>query len=273
MFKVACLNFYGKTKGIIKIKRVGEYQDYEKGGLRMSDLETMITALRLAWIPRLLNKAHPNWKTVPNYHLKKWGGLDFLLLCNYRMKDFEFLPRFYHDILLFFDELKMLYGYKGISDLLLFNNRDILVDEKPFFFQEWFAARIKTIMDLLDTDGQFLSFPDLKAKFSLPETSFLHYYQVVSTIPNFLFKRAKELILSSIEIPLDEVTSFHLDESTTINLLTIKSKDFYWLLINKIHTGLHAGRKRWTKSVPSSSINWQKVFSTIGKCSKEKKTM
>ena len=56
-----------------------------------------------------------------------------------------------------------------------------------------------------------------------------------------------------------------------INLLNIKSKDFYWLLINKIHTGLHAGPKRWTKSVPSSSINWQKVFSTIGKCSKEKK--
>lgn len=149
---------------------------------------------------------------------------------------------------------------------------DILNDEKPFFFQEWFAAGIKTIMDLLDTDGQFLSFPDLKAKFSLPKTSFLHYYQVVSAIPNFLFKRAKELILSSIEIPLDEVTSFHLDESTTINLLNIKSKDFYWLLINKIHTGLHAGPKRWTKSVPSSSINWQKVFSTIGKCSKEKKT-
>ena len=51
-------------------------------------------------------------------------------------------------------------------------------------------------MDLLETDGQFLSFPDLKSKFSLPKTSFLHYYQVVSAIPNFLFKRSKELILS-----------------------------------------------------------------------------
>ena len=100
------------------------YQDYEKAGLRMSDLETMITAQRLAWIPRLLNNGHPNWKTVPNYHFKKWGGLDFLLVCNYQMKDFELLPRFYHDILLFFDNLKTLYyGHKGISDLLLLNNR------------------------------------------------------------------------------------------------------------------------------------------------------
>ena len=83
--------FLWKNKGD-KIKRVGVYQDYEKGGLRMSDLETMIKALRLAWIPRLSNNSHPNWKTVPNYHLKKWGGLDFLLLCNYRMKDLNFYP-------------------------------------------------------------------------------------------------------------------------------------------------------------------------------------
>ena len=77
--------------------------------------------------------------------------------------------------------------------------------------------------------------------------------------------------MSFIEIPLDEVTSFHLDESTTINLSNIKSEDFCWLLINKIHAGLHADPNRWTKSVPSCSINWQKVFFTIGKCSKEKK--
>ena len=44
----SCLfKFLWKNKGD-NIKRVGVYQDYEKGGLRMSDLETMIKALRLA---------------------------------------------------------------------------------------------------------------------------------------------------------------------------------------------------------------------------------
>ena len=37
-----------------KTKSEGLYQDYDKGGLRMTDIETMIKALRLAWIPRLL---------------------------------------------------------------------------------------------------------------------------------------------------------------------------------------------------------------------------
>ena len=36
-----------------KIKK-GLYQDYDNGGLHMTDIEIMIKALRLAWIPRLL---------------------------------------------------------------------------------------------------------------------------------------------------------------------------------------------------------------------------
>ena len=37
-----------------KIKRTSLYQDFEKGGLRMPDIETINKALKLAWIPRLL---------------------------------------------------------------------------------------------------------------------------------------------------------------------------------------------------------------------------
>ena len=38
-----------------KIKRTVLYQDLEKGGLRMTDVDLMFKALGLAWIPRLLN--------------------------------------------------------------------------------------------------------------------------------------------------------------------------------------------------------------------------
>ena len=77
-----------------KIRREGLYQDYEKGGLRMTDTETMIKALRLAWIPRLIREGHPNWKFVADYFFKKYRGLYFLLSCNYDTKDFEDVPSF-----------------------------------------------------------------------------------------------------------------------------------------------------------------------------------
>ena len=70
----------------------------------MPDIDTIDKALKLAGIPRLLKNGNFNWNTVPEYFVKKHGGLGFLLLCNYRVKDFDYLPRFYKDILLFFGD-------------------------------------------------------------------------------------------------------------------------------------------------------------------------
>ena len=62
-----------------KIKRTGLYQDLGRGGIRMVDIDIMFKALKLAWIPRLLTPGNQNWKTVPDYYLRKFGGLNFLL--------------------------------------------------------------------------------------------------------------------------------------------------------------------------------------------------
>ena len=96
----------------------------------MTDIETMVKDLRLAWIPRLLTPEISNWKTIPNYYLSKIGG--FLLRCNYDVKYIDSgLHLFYKDILTFFNELKKLYSYDGMQDMVLFNNKEILVGGRP----------------------------------------------------------------------------------------------------------------------------------------------
>jgi len=105
----------------------------------------------------------------------------------------EYLPRFYKDILLFFDELKNQYGNKGHQDMILYDNKEILVEPKPFFFQEWFSKGIKMITDLLDNQGNILSFVDFKSKYHLRKTNFLHFYQVVSAIPHHLLVKANDI--------------------------------------------------------------------------------
>ena len=59
------------------------------------------------------------------------GGLNVLLRCNYNVKYFDQLPFFYKTILESFSELKTLYGYDQLQDLVLFNNKDILVGGRP----------------------------------------------------------------------------------------------------------------------------------------------
>ena len=73
------------------------------------------------------------WCSVPNHYFRKKGGLNFLLKCNYDTKYFPQLPAFYKNILKFFQELKILYGYDQESDVVLYNNKEILV-VLGFFF-------------------------------------------------------------------------------------------------------------------------------------------
>ncbi len=86
------------------------------------------------------------------------------------MEDLKEIPRFYRDILLYFNELKSLYNSHNIHDTILFNNKEILIGGKPFLCHEWLNKGIKTVMDLLDIEGKVLSFSDFKSKFHLKKT-------------------------------------------------------------------------------------------------------
>ena len=81
------------------------------------------------------------WPIKLEIFLKSYGGLQFLLTCNYRVKDFENMPLFYKDILLYFHELKTLYGCE-VGDTILFNNKEICIDGKTFSWKEWFTKGI-----------------------------------------------------------------------------------------------------------------------------------
>ena len=80
-----------------------------------------------------------------------------MLKCNFRMEDFKDIPRFYRDILSYFKELKSLYVNQNNHETILFNNKKILIEGKPFLLQEWLNRGIRTITDLLDSEGHVRS--------------------------------------------------------------------------------------------------------------------
>lgn len=52
-------------------------------GIRMPKFDLVVKALRLAWLPRLLNPTKQNWKSIPDHFFRKHGGLNFRLRCNH----------------------------------------------------------------------------------------------------------------------------------------------------------------------------------------------
>ena len=209
-----------------KIKRESLYQDITAGGIRMVNFDVLIKALRLAWIPRLLSTETRNWKTIPDHFFKKCNGLNLLLRCNYDPKRLPQMPTFYKDILTFFNDLKSLYSGDGFQELILFNNKDILIDGKSFYYDEWLIAGILTIKDLLNENGAFLSFQEFSQKYSC-RSNFLQLYQVTSVIPRHLLIKATgcEQAITD-KLRMDNTFQFLLNDNIQLTLKKNKGKRF-----------------------------------------------
>ena len=219
-----------------KIKRQVMYQDYVDGGLRVPNMEVMAKSLKLAWISRFLSidvlSRKENWKAIPYHFFREYGGLNFLLRCNYDKKFFNQIdfPPFYQQILWYFLELKTLYESDIGQEMILFNNKEILVGNRPFFLKDWFDLGIVSIQDILRENGKFLSFQEFQQIYKI-KCNFLNYYQVVSAIPKHLLERAKQTQLNK-TLFLDS-ENFQLSPSLSINLTKMKNKDYYWLFVKK----------------------------------------
>ena len=68
-----------------KIKRLVTYQPLANGGINFINFATMVRSLHLAWISRILSDTDDLWKAIPIYFILEYGGLSFLLRCNYNL--------------------------------------------------------------------------------------------------------------------------------------------------------------------------------------------
>ena len=109
----------------------------------------MFKSLRLAWIQGLLKndeEEDDTWSAIPKFYFNKYVGLNFLLRSNYDkkfLKDSD-IPSFYKDILFSFLDLKSLYNSKDEQGMILFNNKEILIDGRTFFFTMIGSKRVSS---------------------------------------------------------------------------------------------------------------------------------
>lgn len=119
-----------------KIKRQVLFRPLSKGGLSFPCFRTVIKALRLSWISRLLNNTHDTWTAIPNYYFDKHGGLLFLLNCNYSVEKLDRkIPLFYRELLDHFQEVRSNYEDPLKHEFILWNNRDITIENKSVFLE------------------------------------------------------------------------------------------------------------------------------------------
>ena len=159
-------------------------------------------------------------------HTLKYGGLSFLLKCNYDLKHFDKnLPLFYREMLDYFNELRSSYTDMYKSEFILWNNKHITIENRSIFWRNLFERGICFVRDLLDKNGQFLSLEKFQLKYNA-------HFQLIAAIPNHLKKNAMENVIPDGSI-LEECDVFHLSDNKTILLTNMRCKDYYKFLSGK----------------------------------------
>ena len=131
-----------------RIKHSTMIADFESGGIKMPDLKCIKMSLRMPWIARILE--NKPWSCMIRKRLEKYGGLSFLLRCNYDTKSMTDIPVFYREMLVY--SSYVLFNEHSID--IIWNNKDIKINGKTIYWDEWKAKGIIYSVDLKDEGGK-----------------------------------------------------------------------------------------------------------------------
>ena len=119
-------------KGVDKVTRLSAINEYENGGLKMIDFETMVKSLRLAWLKRIFGENDGAWKSYIQQILKQSGGF-CLFRCNYDVKDIPIRSQFYTELLQWWSKFRIEFDAEKDWQNIIWNNKDIRINNKSVF--------------------------------------------------------------------------------------------------------------------------------------------
>ena len=252
-----------------KVKRAVIYQPFSHGGVNFPNVHTVVKSLHLSWLGRFLNCTNETWQAIPNSYFNKYGGLPFLLKCNYISKHFDKkMPLFYSEMLDYFKEVRS--GYPDVynSEFVLWNNKEITIESKSIFWKCLFEKGIYFVQDLLNRDGNFLSLEIIQRKYNV-QLNYLKYFQLIAAIPNYLKRKAQATTITNRNI-FEEWDTFYLSENNVISLTKCRCKDYYKLLQEKVRTEPTAVG-RWCRHFSNFDSSWKQILQNIYKMTSDNK--
>ena len=176
------------NKGPDKIKRSLVIQNYENGGLKMIDLGSFISSLRLTWFRRMLttpNKYFTN--TLDRYPLilecLKYGS-QFITERKLHNIDNNFLKNKLTTFKTFIDLVKPR-NFNELMNISLWGNKNIKVGGTSVFYKTWIDNGIIPIRDLTKTNGQLLSYEEFRRKYVL-QTNFLEFHGLIGSVRDYI---------------------------------------------------------------------------------------
>ena len=171
-----------------KVKRSIIIQNYEKGGLKMIDLDSFFNSLRLTWLLRLLTTKSKYFTcTLDRYSVIKdciTFGSQFIT----ERKLNNVSNKFWNDILRTYKTFIDLVTPQNFNDLMgvmLWRNKNIKVGDTSVFYNSWIENGILSIRDLMSSTGQLVSYEEFRRIYTV-QTNFLEFYGLIASVRNYI---------------------------------------------------------------------------------------
>lgn len=125
------------------------------------DFETMIKTARLKWIEKAVRVTDAPWKLILESYLEKLDvHLNVLMYSNYNLKSVNLdkgtLPVFYKEMLQLWCDNGNSWPEDKVN--LLWYNKDICINGKSLFYEDFFRAGAWYVNDLYSNDGSVVPF-------------------------------------------------------------------------------------------------------------------
>ena len=210
-----------------KIKKETIIADIHNGGLKMPLFSSFLESARIMWIKRIVVAKDNRWARLA---LALMNTTEFGLFCkNEPSVACNAQTPFYGQI------LSAWYKYHSkvpqqadeMKQEILWNNRFILQNKKPFINQNWVTKDVLYVQDLLDKNGKFHTLDEFNKMYNVG-ANFLEYLAVCKAIPKtwIICIRSKETD------GLKYIEDINVKRYNYITNTT--SKLVYWDLINDI---------------------------------------
>ena len=123
--------------------------EYEEEGLRMADVECMVKWLRLTWLKRFFYCDLWNLEKLPTTHCElRWGDCSFLTATTISL-NYTIPSQFYQELLLWWSQCRETFATEQDWKTIIWNNKEIKVENKPVYYKHYDNARVICIQDTL----------------------------------------------------------------------------------------------------------------------------
>ena len=258
-------------KGKHHVKKMTLIESIPNGGLKMPDLYSMLKAIKLTSIRRLITSTSSC--SVTAKHILKTDNLATFFKCKNNTVFLPKMPQYYKQLL---DMWYSVYNnvptsINEVMNEIIWNNAAILRDNKPIQNKQWEGKGIILIQDLFNDNMDFMSKLQIETVYNV-KCNFIFLNGIKSAIPKKwlqIIKNTDLHVMKTIKAEKQQKTLISIKiNKKYVNIDKVKCRHLYWSEIESIGQRPTSYYK-WESEYYYATLDWEHINQIPYVCARE----